>query len=246
MVKISPVPIKKLLWFPLRTRHDAGQLLLVSVLLTGLQIAFFPLALVLDAGYSMQVARAILLEGAEPNLPLTLDWQAIFRDGLRRCGLWFLFLLPGGGLGTVVSLIAVLAAWQSGMAPDQLAWIYALLVFGLSFAGLLCLLGVELANLATMHMLLSGSFPTAFAFRAWLPVLRARFVAFELTELAFFLSGMLLLGLTLAALLPASLICIGPPILFAFGSTYLRLVSAAATALIYRDGLSSIVTRAQG
>jgi hypothetical protein len=231
------LPLKALLVFPLRTRRDLGQLLLTGVLITGLQIAFFPFALILDAGYSMQVARAILFDKADLALPADLDWHTIISDGLRRCGLWLVFLLPGVVLSTLILSVAGVFIWQFGLVEENIPWLYALLGVGLSFALLLCLVGVELANVAAMYTLLTGSFSAAFHFRAWLPIFRARFAAFELVELAAFLAGLVLVFITLAVLLPAAFICIGPPVLFVTGSLYLHLVSTAATAFIYRDAI---------
>ena len=76
----QPASLRSLLLFPLRGQRELGQVLLVSVLVTGLQIAFFPLAVVLDAGYSMGIARSILTGGGEPVLPRSLEWKKIFVD----------------------------------------------------------------------------------------------------------------------------------------------------------------------
>jgi hypothetical protein len=232
-----PIPLKQLLDFPLHSRRDLGQLLLTGILITGLQIAFFPLAFVLDAGYSLQVARPILFSGGGPALPSELDWSVIFRDGLRRCGLWLIFLLPGVCLGMLVVLIAGLFVWQAGLAEENIPWLYALLVLGLSFSLLFCLVGAEFANVAAIHSLAAGTFAAAFQFRAWFPVLRVRLVAFELIEVVAFFASLLLALTVLVMALPAAFLCIGPPILLVTGGQYLHLVSTAATALLYRDAL---------
>lgn len=232
-----PFQIKPLLLFPLRSRSNVFQVLMVSVLITGLQIAFFPLALILDAGYSFQVARSILCAGTCAVLPGELNWASIFRDGLRRSGIWLLFLSPGIGLAAMIMVTVFFFAAQTGLTQERLLWISALLYLGLSLALFLCLIGTILANIAAMHALVKGSFQAAFQFRGWLPILRARFAAFEITELTVFVAGIVLLMIVIAAVLPASFACIGAPFLFVATSVYLRLIATAAGAYIFRDAI---------
>jgi hypothetical protein len=233
-------PLSTLLTFPFRTRRDTGQLLLIAVLICGAQLAFFPLSIVIEAGFSLQVARAILLNGGAPCLPQELDWQSILRDGLRRCGLWCIFLLPGLGLVLLVVTGGSLYAWQAGFTREAVSWLYLILIGGLGAALFLCLVGAVFANMAAMHVLRSEAFSAGFQFQAWLPVLRTRFAVFEIIELAVFLGGGLLMLLLAATVLPAAIFCIGAPFLFTAGSLYLRLVSTAAVAVIYRDAIINI------
>jgi hypothetical protein len=234
--------IRSLAVFPFRDRHGLGQVLLVAVLVVGLQVAFFPLAFVLDAGYSMQVARAVLCEGGEPALPADLPWRLILLDGARRCGIWLVFTLPGIGAGGAVLLAAGSAAWWTGLGAEQARWIFWLLAVGLSGSLLLCMVGSALANAASLHALRGNSFGAAFRVRAWWPVFRARFGAFEAAELGSFVGGLVLTGVGVLAALPAMLVCIGPPLLFSFAAVFLRLVFTAASALIYRDGLAALTS----
>ncbi len=112
---IDATTFRSLAGFPVRDRRRLGEVLLVAVLVVGLQVAFLPLAFVVDAGYSLQVARTILCEGGQPALPVDVSWRQVLLDGSRRCGIWLVFAFPGLALGGGVLLAAGGVVWQAGL-----------------------------------------------------------------------------------------------------------------------------------
>jgi hypothetical protein len=232
-----PASLKAILCFPLRTREGLLQVLLVTLVFLGLQIGFPPLALVVEAGYGLQAARRILLGEGLPALPERLDWRQILVDGARWWGAALLFYSPGLALWlatTAAGLTAIRLA-GSGAASPRLVWF--LFVFGWGTALSLVVVGGELATVAAMNGLRRGSFAGLFRLREWGPVMRARFLAFELAAvLRLGLSVFVFLAVVVLSI-PALLLCIGPGVIFSLAAIYLRLVSSAATAQIYREGL---------
>jgi len=225
--------VRELFLYPLRDARWRWQLLLVSLLYTGLQAAFFPLALALEAGYALQAARNLLSGSGELEIPDGRDWKILLKDGARHWGGTIIYSLPGILLTGEVALAFALLSGQS--AEVQLIKV-ALFILGLPLALLLLVFGAEMALLASMQVLIEDSFSAAFHFKAWWEILSDNFSEIQQTVLGITLGGGVLWLLALLALIPASLVCVGPFFVFSAAAVYLRLISVVAIAQIFRDG----------
>ncbi len=249
--------VKKIILFPFQGRKWGLKLLIGSALsLAGCILPILPLLPVM--GYAGQVARRVINQEEDPQLPEWKDWGLLFSDGIKLFGAILLYLLPGI-LITIAGAIILLAGYSLLWFDPGLFAISKSYSTGLLFAGmagsligmLASILGMllYLASLlflspALSHMIFRDEFSAAFRVREWWPV-------FKVNLGGFILAMVLLLGVYAISILAiyvlyfSIILCFLVPFAMIFTTFLLVVLHFSLSAVAYRDGMSKLAESGQ-
>jgi hypothetical protein len=249
--------IKKAVFFPVNGKGWGTKWLIGSALcLANFIIPIVPLIPLY--GYAYQIAKRVIHQDGDPELPEWKDWGLFFSDGIKLLGATFIYSLPG----TLIMLIGYLvmfagnflfifdpSIYQSGsFSPTYFFGSMAGVFIGfiLMLVGMLVSLVTSfLLQPALGHLIAKDSFNAAFQVKEWFPVLKKNFSGYLLQILLMYGINMALVWavyifyftIVLCFLLPL-LMCV---IMFLMNVLHLSLLSVA-----YRDGKNLIHQREPG
>jgi hypothetical protein len=231
--------LSELLAYPFQAADWYRKLLPLTVLYSVLIFVLPPAAEAVQKGYAWRVARRMLVEGGEPDLPERLVWGDIIRNGLRWLLVSFVFNLPALlAFGAAVALLIArfgLPEWgEAARDWPGLSEGWPTLLVGLLIGMPLSIVGGWLSNLAVMHMIYHDSLAAAFRVREWARILASDLGAFFQAMLALLALALLLQVVHFGLSIPAAVLVVLPALIGRFFSIYRRLVSTALYAGLYR------------
>jgi hypothetical protein len=249
--------VKKIILFPFQGRKWGLKLLVGSALsLAGCIVPIFPLLPVM--GYAGQVARRVISQEEDPQMPEWKDWGQLFSDGIKLFGAILLYLLPGILImiaGAAVMFSSYSLFWfDPGFFSIPDSYSPGLLYIGMagSLIGMLASMVGMLLFIATGlfiapalgHMISRGEFKAAFRVREWWPV-------FKVNLAGFFLTQVLLLGVyaisifAIYALYFSIILCFLVPFAMILTTFLLVVLHFSLSAVAYRDGVRKLVESGQ-
>jgi hypothetical protein len=248
--------LEEILTFPFRDKEWQNKLLIGSlVVLASFVVPILPLLLVY--GYGVRIARRVINGDGELYLPEWDDWSALFVDGAKIVGIWFVSALPlliiafaGQGLFMASSFVpALVAEAAGGEAALALAMVSTLLGVGggLAVSGATIVLSLAMGiflPVITGHVIATGEFAAAFRVREWWRVFRAN-VGGYLLVLIVMLGVGIALGMVLQILYLTVCLCCLVPILMGPCTFYTTLVSFTLYARAYRAGTHNLAAQAE-
>lgn len=176
--------IKKAVFFPFQGTNRGMKWLIGSALsLASFIIPIVPLIPLY--GYGAQIAKRILIQDEDPELPEWKDWGLLFSDGIKLLGAAILYTLPGfilffgGYLMFFLINMAVIPLAQIGTEPGSISPV----LFGSTAAAFLGIAGMFLGMLvfiaglfflppALSHLITKNEFKAAFAVKEWWPIFK--------------------------------------------------------------------------
>ncbi len=241
--------LQDLLSFPFRSPGGKSKLLIAGLLsFAGFIIPIIPSVFVM--GYGGLIARRILREKSEAQMPEWADLGEMFLLGLRLFGAIFvyslpiLFILVLSYAGMMVPLVTEALSHPSGSSDLgsavglQIGGMFAWMV-GFGIAMLLSLVLWAILPVVLAHVAATNSFAAAFHFRDWGRILRANWGGFLVTM---FLIGGVYIGTVLVAELfyMTIVLCILLPVVLGFIVACLTVISGAAFAQAYLEGVGKL------
>ncbi len=241
--------LKVSLLFPFRDPNWMRKLLIAFLLCAGgLFIPVIPSLFFM--GYVVEIMIRIIVEKKEPSLPEWTNWGDFMRKGLKYLGINFFYLLPGSVVMSIAFIflfgysIALPLLAERGSSDPVLLTIgmfvfmgIFMLVYFLSF--FLMGMGYLMTPPAICRVVETGRFWAGFDIPAWWRVVRKNLTGFVLVTLV--LLGMLTLLYTIFYFSYfLVLFCCFLFLLWMALGVYVLLVSAAAYAGAYRQGLDAL------
>lgn len=244
--------VKKILLFPFQGKKWGLKLFIGSALnLANYFIPFLPIIPVF--GYAGQVARRVINEEEDPQMPEWVEWRLLFSDGIKLFGAALLYMLPGiliTMFGATILLAGYSLFWfDPGLLalPDS----YSSPAFIIGIAGsligmLISIVGMllYLASLlflapALSHMISRGEFKAAFRLQEWWPVFKANLGGF-LLAMVLLLGVYATLILGIYVLYFSIILCFLVPFAMIFTTFLLVVLQFSLSAVAYRDGVKKL------
>ena len=181
---VSLEGLKKIIFFPFHGKNLAMKWLIGTALyLANFIIPIIPLIPLY--GYGGQIAKRILIQNEDPELPEWKDWGLLFSDGIKLFGASILYILPGillifGGYFLFFFLNFITAfsqeAFSSSGSVSPVFWGSMLGAFGgmaIMILGILVsMAGSVLLPPVLSHVVVKGEFKAAFRVKEWWPILK--------------------------------------------------------------------------
>lgn len=226
------------LFYPFEGWQWERQWVALTLLNALVGVIFVPLAEMIEMGYTFQVLRPVVVDGARPAIPERLPWRRILLDGLRWWVVSLVYNLPA-----LLAFFATLGAllFRYGL-PENETWPgfsqgLPLLALGLGISAVLAVVGGWLGNIAAMNLIRRDRLAAAFWLADWGSVLRANLGGL-IQAFGLVLAVSLGLGLVQLVLsIPAAALVVLPLWLAAFFSLYQRMMSAGVYARAFRAGI---------
>ena len=204
-----------------------------------LGILFFPWVAL--SGYSYEIMRRIIVEGAEPSLPEWDDFGQYLQDGFKIFGVNLIYGSPAAMFALPYLLLVVLIPIMSVSEEYSAAFftVMPLTLVLLIFASLLGFVFGIFGLAAKAHMVAEGKFSAAFHVRAWWPIFRGNIGGFLLGYLLILALGWVVhLGVQLLML--TVILCVVLPFLLLGLHFYISVISSALFAQAYVDGRAAL------
>jgi hypothetical protein len=242
---------KKAVFFPFHGKNWGLKLLIGSALgLANYVIPFVPLIPLY--GYAGQIAKRIIIEGEDPELPEWKDWGLYFTDGIKLFGATIIFMFPAILLMVGGYLLMFGMNFAFMFDPNFLKSAESVTPFLLSsmagaFVGMaIMMLGMLLGFVTGLflppalgHLIAKGQFSAAFRIREWWPIFKSNFGGY-------LLMFALLYGINIGMMWICYMfyftivLCFLMPFALAATTFLLSIIHFSLIAVTYRDGTQKI------
>jgi hypothetical protein len=242
---------KKVVFFPFRGKNWGLKMLIGSAL--GLANYIIPLVPIIPLyGYAGQIAKRVIIEGEDPELPEWNNWGLFFSDGIKLFGATVIFMIPtlllmGGGYLVMFgsnfafmfdpnfyrsseSVTPFLLTSMVGAVVGMAFWMLGML---LSFVT-----GIFLPP-ALGHLIAKGQFGAAFRIREWWPIFKSNFTGYVLMLALLYGISMGLIWVSYIFYFTVVL-CFLMPFALAAVSFLLSVIHFSLIAVTYRDGTQKL------
>lgn len=243
--------VKKAVFFPFKSKNWGTKWLIGSAL----TLANFILPLVPMIplyGYAAQIAKRVLQNDEDPDLPDWSDWGLFFSDGIKVFGASVIFGLPGALTMLIGYAVMLLGNFSFMFDPsfystNEPSPEYFIGSMGGMFVGMLMIFigvivaaaGSFLAFPALGHLLAKGEFGAAFRFQEWWPVFKANLSGYILAMLILYGVSM---GLVWVAYLFyfTIILCFLMPLALCVAMFLTSAIHFSLLAVAYRDGVHKL------
>jgi hypothetical protein len=208
-------------------------------------------------GYVGQIAKRIIRQEEDPELPDWNDFGLFFSDGIKFFGVSLLYMLPGVLL-MIAGYFAMSAlnfaflldpGFYTSPSPELGSQYATLVMLGVAVGMVLLFLGMILMVVAGLflppalgHTVAKGEFGAAFRVREWWPVFKANFSGYILAMIVLYGVYMVMLGLVYALYFSVILCCLMPFALCA-ASFGMSAIQFSLIGIAYRDGLKKLAEK---
>jgi hypothetical protein len=193
-----------------------------------------------------KIARRIIRDDGELQLPDWNDWGSLFKDGLKISVIGFLFSLPAllvfffGFAAYFGSFIGLMIESSRGIESTEMLILYTICLFIWIFSLFIGLFLIFVAGFflppAIMHTVNESSIGSVFHIRQWWSIFRKNLSGFLISfVIVFGLSHLVLYAIY--GLYYTIILCLIIPFVSSFGVFYLSLVSFPLFAQAYKEGL---------
>ncbi|MEW6094837.1 MAG: DUF4013 domain-containing protein [Chloroflexota bacterium] len=244
--------VKKVVYFPFRGKGWGIKLLVGSALnLANFIIPIVPLVPIY--GYAGQIAKRVILQDEDPEMPEWADWGLFFSDGIKLLGASALYSLPG-----ILTLVAGYMTMFAGnfafmfdprfyTAPETMGPEFVLGGMAAMFGGMLVIMiGFLLLAVAGLfmppalgHLIAKGEFGAAFRVKEWWPILKANFSGFLLALVLQYGISMALIWVAYAFYFTVVL-CFLMPFALVVAAFLINVIHLSLIAVTYRDGVRKL------
>jgi len=241
----STKPLKSFFIYPFKEQGSVKKIVIGTILtFANFIIPFIPGIFV--TGYVAKIARRIIRDDGELQLPDWNDWGSLFKDGLKISVIGFLFSLPAllvfffGFAAYFGSFIGLMIESSRGIESTEMLILYTICLFIWIFSLFIGLFLIFVAGLflppAIMHTVSESSIGSVFHIRQWWSIFRKNLSGFLISfVIVFGLSHLVLYAIY--GFYYTIILCLIIPFVSSFGVFYLSLVSFPLFAQAYKEGL---------
>ncbi|KAF0107014.1 MAG: hypothetical protein FD146_2124 [Anaerolineaceae bacterium] len=244
---VSLEGVKKAVFFPFQGKGWGTKLLIGSAL--GLANYIIPIVPLIPLyGYAGQIAKRVLIQDEDPELPDWNDWGALFSDGIRIFGATIIYMLPGllltfGGYFLMFGMnFAFMLDPSFANSPEAIAPFLLGSMAGVFIGMLVMMLGMFLMFVTGLflppalgHLIAKGQFAAAFRVKEWWAVFRANFSGYLLMFALTYGINMILVWVVYLFYFTVVL-CFVMPFAMAAATFLMSAIHFSLLAVTYRDG----------
>ncbi len=244
--------VKKVVFFPFKGKSWGVKLLIGSALnLANYIIPLVPLVPIY--GYAGQIAKRVILQDEDPEMPEWADWGLFFSDGIKLLGASVLYSLPG-----ILTMIAGYVLMFAGnfafmfdprfyTSPESMGPEFIFGGMAAVFGGMLVIMiGLLLLAVAGLfmppalgHLIAKGEFGAAFRVKEWWPIFKANFSGFLLALVIQYGISMALIWAAYAFYFTVVL-CFLMPFALVAAAFLMSVIHFSLIAVTYRDGVRKL------
>jgi hypothetical protein len=249
--RVSLEGVKKAVFFPFQGKNWRMKVLIGSAI--GLANYIIPIVPLIPLyGYAGQIAKRVLIQDEDPELPEWNDWGQLFSDGIKIIGVMLISMLPGlllvfGGYFLMFGMnVAFMLDPNFVNSPESVGPFLLRSMTGIFIGMLVMMLGMLLMFVAGLfqppalgHMIAKGHFSAAFRVKEWWPIFKANFSGYLLMLALMTGINMGLIWVTYVFYFTVVL-CFVMPFALAAATFLMSAIRFSLIAVTYRDGVRKL------
>jgi hypothetical protein len=246
--------IKKTVFFPFSGKNWLGKIAIGSAInLANYILPILPIIPIF--GYSGEIAKRVICEDEDPQMPDWKDWGRFFSEGIKLFGVSALYSLPGA-LTMVAGYLLMMAGNFTFLidpeffsSPTSVGTDFFLASMAGMMVGVIILLfGMLLLVVAGLflppalgHSIAKGEFNAAFRIKEWWPIFKANFSGFLLTMVVEYGINMGMIWVVYIFYFSVVL-CILMPVALVTATFLINVLHFSLISVAYRDGVRKLST----